>query len=62
MSEVMTVSEAARALDKSAQTVREWADVGKLPSVRTVVGQRIFKRVDVERIRVTLLANGEKDR
>jgi excisionase family DNA binding protein len=62
MSEVMTVSEAARALDKSAQTVREWADVGKLPSVRTVGGQRIFKRVDVERIRVTLLANGEKDR
>lgn len=52
MSEVMTVSEAARELEVSAQTVREWADKGKLPTIRTSSGQRIFQRVDVERVRL----------
>ena len=50
MAEVLTVSEAARALDVAAQTIRDWADRGKLPAMRTNGGQRIFHRSDVERV------------
>jgi excisionase family DNA binding protein len=50
MSEVLTVSEAARALDVAAQTIREWVDRGKLPAMRTSGGQRIIHRADVERV------------
>ena len=48
MTEVLTVSEASRELGVAAQTVREWADSGKLPALRTGRGQRIFKRSDVQ--------------
>ena len=51
MNELLTVSEAARELDVAAQTVREWADGGKLPTKLTAGGQRIFQRTDVERVR-----------
>ena len=51
MAEVLTVSEAARELDVAAQTIREWADRGKLPAIRTSGGQRLFQRADVERVR-----------
>lgn len=51
MAEVLTVSEAARELNVAAQTVRGWADRGKLPNMRTASGQRIFQRTDVERMR-----------
>jgi excisionase family DNA binding protein len=51
MVEVLSVSEAARRLKVSAQTVRDWADRGKLPVMRTAGGQRIFQRDDIERAR-----------
>jgi excisionase family DNA binding protein len=60
MSEVLTVSEAARELDIAAQTVREWADRGKLPAMRTGGGQRIFQRADVERLRQERLPHGHE--
>jgi len=50
MSEVMTVSEVARELGVAVWTVRSWADLGKLPVLRTACGQRIFQRLDVERV------------
>jgi excisionase family DNA binding protein len=48
VTEVLTVSEAVHVLDVAAQTVRDWADTGKLPALRTGTGQRIFRRSDVE--------------
>ena len=51
MSELLTVSEAARGLEASAQTVRAWADRGKLPVTRTEKGMRLFQRDDVIRFR-----------
>jgi excisionase family DNA binding protein len=51
MAEILTVSEAARLLNVSGQTVREWADAGKLPVRRTAAGQRIFNREDIDRFR-----------
>jgi excisionase family DNA binding protein len=48
---VMTVSEVARALGISAETVRQWADAGKLPMQKTTAGTRIFQRVDVDKLR-----------
>jgi excisionase family DNA binding protein len=46
----MTASEAAREIGCSVQTVREWADAGRLASVRTVSGWRIFDPADVRRV------------
>lgn len=51
MTELLTVSEAARELAVAAQTVRRWVDRGRLPAMRTSGGHRIFQRVDVERVR-----------
>jgi excisionase family DNA binding protein len=51
VTEVLTVSEAAREFAVSAQTIRDWADRGKLPAMRTISGQRIFSRADIERVR-----------
>jgi len=50
----MTVSEVARELDIAAETVREWADSGKLPMRRTAGGIRVFERADIERVRRAL--------
>jgi excisionase family DNA binding protein len=49
-STLLTASEAARILNKSVQTVREWADQGRLPMVRTAAGWRMFDRQEIERI------------
>jgi excisionase family DNA binding protein len=57
--DLQTVSETARRLAKSAQTIRDWADSGKLPAVRTRTGQRIFRRGDVERLARELNAPDE---
>ena len=51
MDQVLSVSEAARALEVSSQTVRGWADKGILPAMKTGGGQRILQRVDVDRVR-----------
>lgn len=50
MSEMCTVSEVARRFGKSPDTIRSWADAGKLPAVRTETGVRLFRREDVERL------------
>jgi excisionase family DNA binding protein len=49
--QILTISEAARELHIAVQTARAWSDAGKLPSVRTAGGMRLFRREDVERIR-----------
>ncbi len=51
MTQVLTVSEAARECGVAAQTIREWADNGKLPAQRTGSGARIFSRDDVDRVK-----------
>lgn len=48
--ELMTPSEAARVLGVSADSVRDFSDAGKLPTLRTVSGRRLFRRGDVERL------------
>jgi excisionase family DNA binding protein len=55
MAEVQSVSEAARQLEVSAQTVRNLADRGTLPAMRTAGGQRLFRSADVERVRLERL-------
>ena len=51
MRKIQTVNEAARRLGVSAQTVRHWADRGKLAVMRTGSGQRLFDDADVEQLR-----------
>jgi excisionase family DNA binding protein len=46
---VMT-SEAARIVGVSSETIRAWANSGKLPFVATGRGVRVFDRAVVERI------------
>jgi DNA-binding transcriptional MerR regulator len=53
MSEMyLTVSQAARVLDVSANTMRDWHKSGKLvPSVVTPQGWRLYAQADMERLR-----------
>jgi excisionase family DNA binding protein len=43
-------SEAARVLKVSADTVRTWADAGRLTVWRTSAGLRVFDRAELERV------------
>jgi len=47
---LLLVSQVARLLDVSAQTVRELSDRGVLRAERTPLGVRVFRREDVERL------------
>jgi len=49
MSDHVTVSEAARLLEVSADTIRRWDATGRLPAQRTRSGLRLFRREDIER-------------
>lgn len=56
MTEVLSVSEAARELGISTDTVKTWADCGKLPVQRTGSGARIFTREVIQRAKVARTA------
>jgi excisionase family DNA binding protein len=43
----LPIGEAARLLGVSVETVRRWDNAGKIPSVRTLGGQRRFRRADI---------------
>ncbi|HZS39769.1 MAG TPA: helix-turn-helix domain-containing protein [Polyangia bacterium] len=46
----MTPSDAARILGLSPDSVRALSDSGRLATLRTVSGRRLFRRADVERL------------
>lgn len=48
--DLLTPAEVSRLADGTITpaTVRLWADIGKLPHVRTSTGSRLFRRSDVE--------------
>lgn len=46
----LKTSEVARILSMGESTVRQWEREGRLKAVRTVTGQRLFKRKDVEKL------------
>jgi excisionase family DNA binding protein len=50
LDELMTPSEAARVLGLSADAVRSLSDGGRLPTLKTVGGRRLFRRGDVEKL------------
>jgi excisionase family DNA binding protein len=47
---LMTIGEAARELRISPETLRLWADDGKVHAQRTSSGLRIFRRADIARV------------
>ena len=49
--DLLPIGEAARLLGVSIETIRRWDRAGRLPSTRTLGGQRRFARADVERAR-----------
>jgi excisionase family DNA binding protein len=53
----LTVNQAAKVLDRSAQRVRQMVDEGKLPCIRTGYG-RMFDPAEVERMAETLRRRG----
>lgn len=59
--DLLTPSEAAKLLGVSADTVRLYADAGKLAALRTQTGRRFFRRSEVERL-VAARASGPKTR
>ena len=46
-------SEVARLLGKSAEAVRYYEKIGRLPSLRTAAGIRLFRREEVDRFAAT---------
>ncbi len=50
MSDFMTTSDTARALNRAAATVLYYERCGKLKAIRTQSGVRLFERADVERL------------
>lgn len=45
---LLTSTQVAKTFGVSAETVRNWAEAGKLPHLRTPGGQYRFRRADVE--------------
>jgi excisionase family DNA binding protein len=58
MDELLTTSDVARALNRSADRVRGYEREGKLPAQRTRSGQRLFKASDVDRLAKQLCQSG----
>lgn len=50
--DLLTPSHAARVLGVSTDTVRNMADSGKLPAMKTTNGRRFFRRADVDQLAV----------
>ncbi len=49
--ERLTTGSAARVAGKAAETIRYWANTGRLPiAALTETGVRLFRREDVERV------------
>lgn len=48
--ELLPIGEAARILGVTVDTVRRWEGDGKIPAIRTLGGQRRFRRGDVEQL------------
>ena len=46
--ELLAISEAARMLGVTVETVRRWEREGRIKAVRTPAGHRRFRRSDVE--------------
>ena len=46
--ELLSPTDAAAVLGVSTDSVRKWADEGKLPCQKTLGGRRVFRRSDVE--------------
>lgn len=53
---ILTVSEAARRLGLCGQRVRELADEGRLPVIRTYSGLRLFRLSHIEALRRARIA------
>jgi len=60
MEKFLCVSDAARLLERSVQTVRLYEQTGKLPAVRAANGFRLFKESDVRRLADELSAQSKK--
>jgi excisionase family DNA binding protein len=54
MDQLMTTSEVARIINRSADRVRGYEREGKIPAQKTRSGQRLFKASDVERLAAQL--------
>jgi len=48
--ELLTAGDAAKIAEVSPDTIRNWSDNGRLPSVRTAGGVRLFERSAVDRV------------
>lgn len=53
-SELLTIGAVSRELERSESTIRKYDRLGILPSVRTSGNVRIFRRLDVDRLKSRL--------
>jgi excisionase family DNA binding protein len=56
---LLTVAQAAAALGVSGNTLRNWADKGLIPHVKTPTGYRRFDPDEIEAFRAKMEAEGK---
>jgi predicted site-specific integrase-resolvase len=54
LAELLSTRDVARILDRSVESVRGYANAGKLAAIRLPSGQRVFQASDVARLAETL--------
>jgi DNA-binding transcriptional MerR regulator len=58
--DLLTPQDVGRLAGVSAAAVRSWEKTGKLVAIRTVSGNRLFRRVDVDRVLEARAAHQER--
>ena len=58
--ELLTPTDAARVLGLSADSVRALSNSGRLATLKTVSGRRLFRRGDVEKLAAERAGNNKK--
>ena len=48
--DLLPIGEAARLLGVSIETIRRWDAAGQIKSIRTLGGQRRFRREEIDRV------------
>ena len=56
---LLMVTDAARILGKSSETVRYYQSTGKLPAMKTANGRRLFREDDVKELARTMASKNE---
>ncbi len=52
--DLLTATDAGRLVDRSADTMRRWANEGRVRVIRSSDGTRLFRRADIMKLAATI--------